>query len=98
MVRKSRGYRSSTRHIFRKKPRQRGKIGLSRVLQSYKIGDRVVIKVEPSLQKAMPHRRFHGRVGIVKQIRGRSYMIAVASGSKEKQVITRPEHLRLFTG
>ena len=98
MVRKSRGYRSSTRHIFRKKPRQRGKIGLSRVLQSYKIGDRVVIKVEPSLQKAMPHRRFHGRVGIVKQIRGRSYMITVASGSKEKQVITRPEHLRLFTG
>ena len=98
MVRKSRGYRSSTRHLFKKKPRQRGKIGLSRVLQSYKIGDRVVIMVEPSLHKAMPHRRFHGRIGIVKQRRGRSYIITVASGSIEKQVITRPEHLKLFTG
>jgi len=98
MTRKSKGYRSATRSLFKKKPRQRGKIGLSRVLQSYKIGDRVVITVEPSLHRAMPHRRFQGRVGIVKQVRGRSYMITVASGSKEKQVITRPEHLRLFTG
>lgn len=98
MVRKSKGYRSRTRTLFRKKPRQRGKIGLSRLLQPYEIGDRVLIKVEPSFHRGMPHKRFHGRIGIVKQKRGRSYLVAVTSGGKEKEVITRPEHLRLFKG
>lgn len=98
MTRKSKGYRSATRSLFKKKPRQRGKIGLSRLLQSYKVGDRVVITVEPSLHKGMPHKRFHGSVGVVKQRRGRSYMVAVAAGGKEKQVIARPEHLRVFKG
>jgi len=98
MARKSKGYRRNTRQLFRKKPRQRGKIGLSRLLQPYRIGDRVVIKIEPSLHKGMPHKRFHGRVGVVKQQRGRSYMVNVISGGKEKQVIARPEHLRPFTG
>ncbi len=98
MVRKSKGYRSATRSLFSKKPRQRGKIGLSRLLQPYEIGDRVVIKVEPSFHRGMPHRRFHGRVGIVKQRRGRSYLVAVAFGSEDKEVIARPEHLRLFKG
>ncbi len=98
MVRKSKGYRSSTRSLFKKKPRQKGKIGLSKLLQPYKVGDRVVIKVEPSLHKGMPHKRFHGRVGVVKQRRGRSYIVTVASGGKEKKVIARPEHLELFKG
>jgi len=98
MVRKSKGYRSSTRSLFKKKPRQKGKIGLSKLLQPYKVGDRVVIKVEPSLHKGMPHKRFHGRVGVVKQRRGRSYIVTVASGGKEKEVIARPEHLELFKG
>ncbi|MGQ9543766.1 MAG: 50S ribosomal protein L21e [Candidatus Bathyarchaeia archaeon] len=98
MVRKSKGYRSSTRALLRKKPRQRGKIGLSRLLQPYKIGDKVVIKIEPSLHKGMPYKRFHGMVGTIKQKRGRSYIVSVMSGSKEKQVITRPEHLKPFEG
>jgi len=98
MVRKSKGYRAATRSLFRKKPRQRGKIGLSRLLQSYQIGDRVVIKVEPSVHKGMPHKRYHGKVGVVKERRGRSYMISVSTGNKEKSVIARPEHLMLFKG
>jgi len=98
MVRKSKGYRSSTRSLFRKKPRQRGKIGLNRLLQPYKAGDRVIVKVEPSIHKGMPHKRFHGRVGVVKERRGRSYVVTVAMGGQERQVIARPEHLELFKG
>jgi large subunit ribosomal protein L21e len=95
---KSKGYRSSTRSLLRKKPRQKGKIGLSRILQPYKIGDRVVIKIEPSVHKGMPHKRFHGKVGTIKQKRGRSYVVSVVTGRKEKQVIARPEHLKPFEG
>ncbi|MEM3004072.1 MAG: 50S ribosomal protein L21e [Candidatus Bathyarchaeia archaeon] len=93
---KSKGYRSGTRSLFRKNPRQRGKIGLSRLLQAYKVGDRVVVAVEPSIHKGMPHRRFHGRVGVVKERRGRCYVVTVATGGRQREVIARPEHLRLF--
>jgi large subunit ribosomal protein L21e len=52
--------------------------------------------VEPSIHKGMPHRRFQGRVGVVKERRGRSYVVTVATGGQQRQVIARPEHLRLF--
>jgi len=93
MVRRSKGYRSKTRSLFRKKPRERGKVGLSRLLRTYKTGDRVMIRIDPSVHKGMPHRRYHGRVGIVKERRGRSYVIEVAEGSQTRAVIARPEHL-----
>jgi large subunit ribosomal protein L21e len=46
----------------------------------------------------MPHKRYHGKVGVVKERRGRSYMVSVSAGNKEKSVIARPEHLVLFKG
>jgi len=93
MVRRSKGYRSKTRSLFRKKPRERGKVGLSRLLRTYNTGDRVKVRIDPSVHKGMPHRRYHGRVGIVKERRGRSYVIEVAEGNQTRTVIARPEHL-----
>jgi large subunit ribosomal protein L21e len=93
LVRRSKGYRSRTRTLFRKNPRERGKVGLSRLLKTYNPGDKVKIRIDSGVHKGMPHRRYHGRVGIVKARRGRSYVIEVAEGRQARTVIARPEHI-----
>ncbi len=89
----SKGYRSRTRSLLRKRPRDRGKQPLGRLLIKYSGGQRVVIKIDPSVHKGMPHKRFHGKVGVVVEERGRAYVIAVREGGKVKKVIARSEHI-----
>jgi large subunit ribosomal protein L21e len=93
LVRRSKGYRSKTRTLFRKQPRERGKVGLSRLLRTYNPGDKVKIRIDSSVHKGMPHRRYHGRVGIVRGRRGRSYVIEVTEGKQTHTLIARPEHI-----
>jgi large subunit ribosomal protein L21e len=94
---KSKGFRKKTRSLLKKKPRERGKIGLSRLLRSYEPGDKVVIKIDPSVHKGMPHRRYQGRVGVIASKRGRAYEVHVTQGDSVKEIIVRPEHLRLHS-
>ena len=93
MVRRSKGYRSRTRTLFRKQPRERGKVGLSRLLRAYNPGDKVKISIDSGVHKGMPHRRYHGRVGIIKGRRGRSYVIEVTERNQTRTLIARPEHI-----
>ena len=93
---KSKGYRRKTRSLLRRKTRQRGKTGLSTILREYQSGDRVVVKLDPSIHKGMPHRRFHGRIGIVKSKKGRAYIVDVTQGDTIKTITVRPEHLEPF--
>jgi large subunit ribosomal protein L21e len=93
LVRRSKGYRSRTRTLFRKKAREKGKVGLSRLLRTYNPGDKVKIRIDSGVHKGMPHRRYHGRVGIVKARRGRSYVIEVVEGRQTRTLIARPEHI-----
>jgi large subunit ribosomal protein L21e len=95
-MRKSKGYRRGTRHLLKKEPRERGKTGLSKLLEEYQSGDHVVVKIDPSMQKGMPHRRFQGRVGTVTDRRGRSYVVTVSQGNATKEIVVRPEHLEPF--
>lgn len=91
---KSKGYRAKTRSILRRKPRERGKTGLSKILYDYKPGEKVVVKIDPSVHKGMPHRRYHGKIGVITNKRGRSYVIDVTQGKAVKEIIVRPEHLK----
>ncbi len=93
---KSKGYQRKTRSLLRRKTRQRGKTGLSTILREYQSGDRVVVKLNPSIHKGMPHRRFHGRIGIVKSKKGRAYVVDVTQGDTIKTITVRPEHLKPF--
>ncbi|HID17615.1 TPA: 50S ribosomal protein L21e [Candidatus Bathyarchaeota archaeon] len=94
MGKRSKGYRSKTRSLLRKKPRERGKINLSRLLHDYEINNKVLIDINPSVHKGMPHRRFHGKIGVVREKRGRSYVVEVKFGREIRKVAIRPEHLR----
>ena len=95
-MKRSKGLRSGTRRLLKKKPRERGKTRLSKLLYQYEAGNQVVIKIEPSVHKGMPHRRYHGKVGTVADKRGRSYVVSVKQGKAVKQIIVRPEHLEPY--
>ena len=94
---RKKGYQMNTRALLKRNPRERGKTTLSKILQSYNEGDKVVVKIDSSMHKGMPHRRFHGRVGIVSAKRGRSYVIHVTQGDATKEIIVRPEHLTPYS-
>jgi len=95
-VRKGRGYRHKTRSLLSRKPRERGKTGLSKVLHTYVAGEKVVVKIDSSVHKGMPHRRYHGKVGVIVNKRGRSYVVNVPQGDALKEIIVRPEHLEPY--
>ena len=87
----------NTRALFRKNPRERGKTTLEKILRSYSEGDKVVVKIDSSVHKGMPHRRYHGQVGVITAKRGRSYVVHVPQGDATKEIIVRPEHLAPFS-
>jgi len=91
------GYRTKSRKLFKKAPRERGMQPLSSLLQEHKLGEKVVIVINSGTHEGMPHRRFHGKVGIIQKKRGRAYCIAVQEGGKKKIVISRPEHLKSYS-
>ena len=87
------GIRNRTRSLLTKEPREKGKIGLSKLLHDYQLGEKVVVKINSTIQKGMPHRRYHGKIGVVVDKRGRAYLVNVAQGDATKKIIVRPEHL-----
>lgn len=90
MVRRSQGFRTKTR---KKLKGDYKKHGISRFLREFSINERVLIKIDPSSHKGMPHPRFHGRIGKIVERRGRAYVILVRDGNSYKKVIANPEHL-----
>ncbi len=96
-MRSSKGYRTGTRRLLTKEIRERGKIKLSRLLQEYPSGSSVVVKIDSSVHKGMPHKRFHGKIGTIINKRGRSYVVSVSQGNAVKEIIVRPEHLEPHT-
>jgi len=92
MVRKSRGFRQSSRKKLGQKPSYRPPI--TKFLQEFQEGQDVVIALEPSSHKGMPYPRFKGKVGRIVGNRGNSYIVEILDGNKTKKIISRPEHLK----
>lgn len=94
MVKASKGPRSKTRNLLKKKPRARGLSPITMEMQCFEVGQKVNIVIDPSVHKGMPYSRFHGKTGTVLSERGRAYEVAVRDGNKLKTVVARPQHLR----
>ena len=88
------GSRKGTRHKLRKRPRDRGKLTISNLLKTFKLGDKVSLKLEPAIQKGMPHPRYLGKIGKIIKKQGSSYVVEVKDGGKVKQLIAAPIHLK----
>ena len=94
MAKRSKGYRSKSRGKLTKHVRERGLSPVSRVIQEFGLGVKVTIILDPGVVKGQPHPRYHGRIGVVKERRGRAYVVEIRDGGSIKKVISRPEHLR----
>ena len=90
----SRGPRRKSRSVLTKRVREKGKLGLSRLLAEYEVGDKVIINIDPGIHRGMPHKRFQGKVGTVVEKRGKAYILDIPQRKTSKLVIAGPEHLR----
>ena len=97
-MRGSKGYYTGTRSLLKKATRDKGKPNIGKILQDYAPGSQVIIKMDSSTQKSMPHKRFHGKIGTIVDKRGRGYVVSVPQGNAIKEIITRSEHLEPYTG
>ena len=94
MVKRSKGIRSKSRKLLRKKPQERGIHSITRALQKFEEGQSVNIVIDSSVHKGMPHIRFHGHTGKIEGKQGDSYLVGIKDGKKHKSLIIRSEHLR----
>ena len=77
MVKRSKGIRSKSRKLLRKRPRDRGIHSITRALQHFEKGDSVDIIIDSAVHKGMPHIRFHGCTGEIEGKQGESYLVGI---------------------
>ncbi len=89
---RSHGFRHKSRKVMTKSaPR-----GISFLLREYQIGQQALVIIDPRQHKGLPHRRYHGKVGIVKNVGRRSVTLDIKLGNKTKTLITRLDHIKPF--
>jgi len=93
MVKRSKGTRSKSRYIMRKKPRTRGVTSSTRALQQFEVGSSVCISINSAVHKGMPHHRFQGYTGKIEGMQGDAYLVGITVGNKHKILVVLPEHL-----
>ena len=91
---RSHGFRHKSRSVLTKN----GPRGVSFILQEYNVGERAVVIIDSSQHKSMPHRRYHGKVGVIQTVGRRSLELDVKLGNKTKTLITRFDHIKPFKG
>lgn len=96
MARRSRGSRSKTRKLLRADAGTRTPITAR--IQKFNVGDKAVVKINPSFHEGMPHPRFFGTVGTIVEKRGSSYVVEIKDKEKTKKLIAAPVHLRALRG
>jgi large subunit ribosomal protein L21e len=92
---RSHGTRRKARSILTKDNVVRG---ISYLLHDYKVGEKVVVDVDPREHDTTPHRRFHGRIGVVEGVGRRTLRVAVMFGDKKKILQTRLNHIKPLAG
>ena len=92
MVQKSKGPRRRTRKLLRRRVRE--KTPITKYLQEFKEGGKVIIDPNPSNHKGRPFKRFFGKIGTIAGKRGKAYLIKIKDGKKEKVIIAKPQHLK----
>jgi large subunit ribosomal protein L21e len=93
MVKSSKGFRSRSRGVCTKKVRERGLPPITRFLREFQVGEKVMVRIEPSDPHGQPHPRYQGRVCTVVARSGRAYRIQFLDGGKRKELIATPIHL-----
>src|SRR5829696_1151622 len=67
--------------------------GVSYLLYDYKVGDKVVVDIDPREHNTTPNRRFHGKIGVIEEVGRRTLKVSVMIGDKKKILQTRFNHI-----
>lgn len=94
MGKASKGPRKGTRSLFRVRPRERGKVRITRVIQQLEVGEKAAIEIDSRVRGGQPHNTFNGKTGVVIARQGRAYLVRIRIGGKQKVVVAAPAHLR----
>ncbi|AZH25717.1 50S ribosomal protein L21e [Haloplanus aerogenes] len=90
----SNGPLQGTRGKLSNDPRERGASPPQRAIQEYETGQKVHLKIDPSVSEGRFHPRFNGHTGTVVGTQGRAFKVEINDGGKDKTLITRPAHLK----
>lgn len=90
----SNGPMKGTRNKLKNKPRQRGTSPPQRAIQEYDEGQKVHLKIDPSVRDGRFHPRFNGHTGTVVGTQGRAFQVEINDGGKRKTLVIKPAHLR----
>ena len=90
----SHGPRKKTRKKLRNEPRESGRSPPQRAVAEYETGQKVHLKIDPSVPEGRYHPRFDGHTGEVVGTQGAAYKVAITDGSTEKTLVVKPAHLR----
>jgi large subunit ribosomal protein L21e len=90
----SNGPLEGTRDKLKNKPRDRGMSPPQRSVEQFETGQKVHLKIDPSVPDGRFHPRFGGQTGTVVGEQGTAYKVEIVDGGKSKTVITKPAHLR----
>ncbi len=87
------GNRRKTRYKMKKSVSEKGKLHISRFMQTFEEGDKILLKAYPSYQKGIFHLRFHGKIGEVGKKQGECYIVNIKDGNKKKSCVVHPVHM-----
>lgn len=96
MVKRSTGLQSGRSKKLRKRIGTR-KVGTSRLLKNFNIGDKVHLDLRIGYEP-IPHGRYRGRTGMIIGRRGAAYIVSLMDGNKKRTLISHPVHLRPYLG
>ncbi|MFC6764922.1 50S ribosomal protein L21e [Natrinema soli] len=91
---KSNGPRQGTRRKLANDPRDRGTSPPQRAIQEYEEGEKVHLKIDPSVPDGRYHPRFDGRTGEVVGKQGSAFKVQIVDGDKEKTLLVTAAHMR----
>lgn len=90
----SKGPLNKTRKKLSNKPRERGISPPQRAVAEFEVGQKVHLRIDPSVRDGRFHPRFNGHTGEVKGKQGRAFQVEINDGGKRKTLMVRPAHLR----
>ena len=94
----SNGPREATRNKLRNNPRDRGTSPPQQSVQSFEDGQKVHLKLDPSVPNGKFHPRFNGRMGTVVGEQGNAFQVEIVDGDVTKTIIAAAAHLQLQVG
>lgn len=94
MARRVGGSGRKSRHLKKKKIREKGKIKINQYLQQFNPGDKVMITYDPSIHEGYYHKRFHGKSGTIVGSQGDCYIVEIKDIKATKKLIIHPVHLK----